>query len=36
MFRHGWNLEELLETIWEYTKMIRIYTKVSRSLLYTK
>jgi small GTP-binding protein len=25
---HGWNLEELLETIWEYTKMIRIYTKV--------
>jgi ribosome-interacting GTPase 1 len=26
--RHGWNLEELLETIWEYTKMIRIYTKV--------
>lgn len=24
---HGWNLEELLETIWDYTKMIRIYTK---------
>jgi len=26
--RHEWNLEELLETIWDYTKMIRIYTKV--------
>eukprot|EP01034_Spumella_vulgaris_P040927 gene40927-50637_t len=25
---HGWNLEELLESIWEYTKMIKIYTKV--------
>lgn len=25
--RHGWNLEELLDTIWDYTKMIRIYTK---------
>ena len=25
---HEWNLEELLETIWDYTKMIRIYTKV--------
>jgi small GTP-binding protein len=24
---HEWNLEELLETIWEYCKMIRIYTK---------
>lgn len=24
---HSWNLEELLEGIWEYTKMIRIYTK---------
>jgi ribosome-interacting GTPase 1 len=25
---HGWNLDELLESIWEYCKMIRIYTKV--------
>ena len=25
---HEWNLEELLENVWEYTKMIRIYTKV--------
>lgn len=24
---HGWNLEELLETVWDYTNMIRIYTK---------
>lgn len=24
---HGWNLDELLEKIWEYAKMIRIYTK---------
>ena len=24
---HGWNLEELLEKIWDYTKMLRIYTK---------
>lgn len=24
---HEWNLEELMESIWEYTKMIRIYTK---------
>lgn len=24
---HEWNLEELLESIWEYTKMLRIYTK---------
>ena len=24
---HEWNLEELMETIWDYTKMIRIYTK---------
>lgn len=24
---HDWNLEELLDTIWDYTKMIRIYTK---------
>jgi small GTP-binding protein len=24
---HGWNLEELLDRIWDYTKMIRIYTK---------
>lgn len=23
----GWNLEELLERIWDYTKMLRIYTK---------
>lgn len=23
----GWNLDELLESIWEYTKMLRIYTK---------
>lgn len=28
MRRQGWNLEELMETIWEYTNMIRIYTKV--------
>jgi len=25
---HEWNLEELLEAIWDYTKMLRIYTKV--------
>lgn len=24
---HDWNLEELLDRIWDYTKMIRIYTK---------
>jgi small GTP-binding protein len=24
---HGWNLDELMETIWEYTSMLRIYTK---------
>lgn len=24
---HEWNLDELLEKIWEYCKMIRIYTK---------
>jgi small GTP-binding protein len=24
---HGWNLDELLENIWEYCQMIRIYTK---------
>jgi small GTP-binding protein len=24
---HEWGLEELLENIWDYTKMIRIYTK---------
>eukprot|EP01033_Poteriospumella_lacustris_P002595 gene2595-1889_t len=24
---HGWNFDELLETIWDYCKMIRIYTK---------
>jgi ribosome-interacting GTPase 1 len=24
---HEWNLEELLESIWEYTRMLRIYTK---------
>ncbi len=24
---HEWNLEELMENIWEYTKMLRIYTK---------
>lgn len=24
---HGWNLDELLENIWDYCKMIRIYTK---------
>ena len=24
-----WNLDELMESIWEYTRMIRIYTKVS-------
>lgn len=24
---HEWNLDELLENIWEYTKMLRIYTK---------
>jgi ribosome-interacting GTPase 1 len=33
IYRHEWNLEELLETIWDYTKMIRIYTKVLRLLL---
>ena len=27
LYRHEWNLEELLDTIWEYTQMIRIYTK---------
>lgn len=24
---HGWNLEELMENVWDYTQMIRIYTK---------
>ena len=24
---HEWNLEELMEHIWDYTKMLRIYTK---------
>ena len=24
---HEWNLDELMENIWDYTKMIRIYTK---------
>ncbi|CAM9810427.1 unnamed protein product, partial [Heterosigma akashiwo] len=24
---HGWNVDELLETVWEYCNMIRIYTK---------
>ncbi|ETV93203.1 developmentally-regulated GTP-binding protein 1 [Aphanomyces invadans] len=24
---HGWNLDELLEKIWDYANMIRIYTK---------
>lgn len=24
---HEWNFDELLDTIWEYCKMIRIYTK---------
>jgi small GTP-binding protein len=24
---HGWNLDELLESIWDYCQMIRIYTK---------
>jgi len=24
---HEWNLDELMEVIWEYTKMLRIYTK---------
>lgn len=24
---HEWNLDELLETVWEYTKMLRVYTK---------
>jgi ribosome-interacting GTPase 1 len=24
---HGWNFDELLESIWEQAKMIRIYTK---------
>lgn len=24
---HGWNLDELLEKVWEYCNMIRIYTK---------
>ena len=27
-----WNLDELMESIWEYTRMIRIYTKVSTVL----
>jgi uncharacterized protein len=25
--RHEWNLDELMENIWDYTKMLRIYTK---------
>ncbi|EZG87360.1 putative developmentally regulated GTP-binding protein 1, partial [Gregarina niphandrodes] len=25
--RHGWNLDELVEKIWEYLDLIRIYTK---------
>lgn len=25
--RHEWNLDELMESIWDYTNMIRIYTK---------
>lgn len=25
--RHGWNMDELLESIWTYANMIRIYTK---------
>jgi ribosome-interacting GTPase 1 len=24
---HDWNLEELMENVWDYTKMMRIYTK---------
>lgn len=29
---HGWNLEELLERIWDYCKMLRIYTKPKGSV----
>lgn len=25
--RHGWNIDELLETVWKYLDMIRVYTK---------
>lgn len=35
-YRHEWNLEELLETIWDYTKMIRIYTKVPYNVPYVQ
>ena len=24
---HKWNFDDLLETIWEYLKLVRIYTK---------
>ncbi|CAN0523265.1 unnamed protein product, partial [Ectocarpus sp. 8 AP-2014] len=24
---HGWNIDELLEKVWDYCNMIRIYTK---------
>lgn len=27
LYSHEWNLEELMERIWESTNMIRIYTK---------
>ena len=30
-----WNLDELMESIWEYTRMIRIYTKVSTILSFS-
>ena len=26
-YSHEWNLEELLDTVWDYCKMLRIYTK---------
>ena len=31
--RHEWNLDELMESIWDYTQMIRIYTKVNHFFL---
>lgn len=30
---HEWNLDELMEAIWDYTQMIRIYTKVCLQFL---
>ena len=34
VFSQEWNLDELMESIWNYTKMIRIYTKVSICLFF--